>query len=90
MKQAKATLSSHDNVLNCSMERVLKATNMIEKNAAMETARIAKTGIDKVNEDLEYLQKKLMRHLEKKTCNVYIKCSSTRINKFIYKTNYFF
>ena len=52
--------------------------------------RCKNIGIDKFNEDLEYLQKKLMRHLEKKTCNVYIKCSSRRINKFMYKTNYFF
>ena len=33
----------------------------------METARAAKTGIDKVNEELEYLQNKLMKHLQKKT-----------------------
>ena len=53
----------HDNVHNCSMERALKSTNVVEKNAAMETARAAKTGIDKVNEDLEYLQKRLMKHI---------------------------
>ena len=53
----------HDNVHNCSMERALKSTNVVEKNAAMETARAAKTGIDKVNEELEYLQKRLMKYL---------------------------
>ena len=36
---------------------------MVLKNAAMETARAAKTGIDKVNEELEYLQKRLMKYL---------------------------
>ena len=35
------------------MIRALKATNVIENNAAMETARAAKTSIDK---DLEYLK----------------------------------
>ena len=29
----------------------------------METARAAKTGIDKVNKELKYLQKRLMKHL---------------------------
>ena len=29
----------------------------------MEIARAAKTGIDKVNEELEYLQKRLMKYL---------------------------
>ena len=29
----------------------------------METARAAKTGMDKVNEEFEYLQKRLMKHL---------------------------
>ena len=57
------------------MERALKSTNVVEKNAAMETAR-AKTGINKVNEELEYLQKRSMKHLYLLS----IKCSSTRIN----------
>ena len=35
----------------------------LKKKAAMETARASKTGIDKVNEDLEYLQKRLMKYL---------------------------
>ena len=53
----------HDNVHNCSMERAVKSTIVVgKKNAAMETARAAKTGIDKVNEELEYLQK-MMKHL---------------------------
>ena len=40
-------------------EQLNLLTNVVEKNAAMETARAAKTGIDKVNEELEYLQKGL-------------------------------
>ena len=45
------------------MERAVKSTVVGNKNAAMETARAAKTGIDKDNEDLEYLQKRLMKHI---------------------------
>ena len=40
------------------MERAVKSTNVVEKNA-----RAAKTGMDKVNEEFEYLQKRLMKHL---------------------------
>ena len=41
----------------------LNLLTWLKKNAAMETARAAKTGIDKVNEELEYLQKRLMKYL---------------------------
>ena len=33
IKQAKATISSHDNVLHSAMERAIKATKSVDKNA---------------------------------------------------------
>ena len=41
------------------MERAIKASKSVNKNAAMETAKVAKVGIDNVQEDLEYLQKRV-------------------------------
>ena len=40
------------------MGRALAAKKMVDKNAALETAKAAKEAIDRVNEELEYLQKK--------------------------------
>ena len=50
IKQAKATISSHDNVLNSVMERAIKATKSVDKNSAMETAKAAKVGIYSLQE----------------------------------------
>lgn len=50
IKQAKATISFHDNVLNSAMERAIKATKSVDKNSAMETAKAAKVGIYSVQE----------------------------------------
>ena len=66
IKQAKATIRSHDNVLNSAMERAIKTTKSVDKNAAMEKAKAAKVGIDNVQEELEYLQKKLVKLVERK------------------------
>ena len=48
------------------MERAIKATKSVDKNSAMETAKAAKVGIYSVQEQLEYLQKKLVKVMERK------------------------
>ena len=63
--QAKATLSSHDGVLTQAMGRAIAAKKVVDKNAALETVKAAKEAIDKVNEELEYLNKKLVSHMSK-------------------------
>ena len=42
------------------------AIKTVVKNAALETAKMVKSGIDKVNEELEFLNKKLIKHISQK------------------------
>ena len=45
------------------MGRAITAKKIVDKNAALETAKAAKEATDKVNEELEYLQTKLVAHM---------------------------
>ena len=42
------------------MEKAVKSTNVVEKKCFYGDSQ---TGMDKVNEEFEYLQKRLMKHL---------------------------
>ena len=39
---------------------------MLDKNVALERAEVAKSVNDKVNEELEFLNKKLIKHISQK------------------------
>ena len=52
------------------MGRAITAKKIVDKNAALETAKAAKEATDKVNEELEYLQTKLVAHMSKKNLNI--------------------
>ena len=58
-------LSSHDAVLSSAMGRAIVAKKVVDKNVALETAKAAKEDTDRVNEELEYLQKRLVSHMSK-------------------------
>ena len=59
-------MSSHDAVLSSAMGRAIAAKKVVDKNAALETAKAAKEATDRLNEEIEYLQKKLVSHISKK------------------------
>jgi hypothetical protein len=48
------------------MHRAIKASQAVDKNAALEKAKMAKIAIDKANEELEFLNKKLIKHIGQK------------------------
>ena len=48
------------------MHRAIKASQAVDKNAALETAKMDKIAIDKVNEELEFFNKKLIKHISQK------------------------
>ena len=52
------------------MGRAITAKKIVDKNAALETAKAAKEATDKVKEELEYLQTKLVAHMSKKNWNI--------------------
>ena len=62
---ANSTLKSHDQVLESAMHRDIKTSKSVDKNAALETAKMTKRAID-VNEELEYLNKKLIKLISRK------------------------
>ena len=53
-------------MMTSAMKRALEAKSIETKNAAMKTAQTTKESMDKVSEELEYLQGKLVRVLSKK------------------------
>ena len=40
------------------MHKAINTSNTVDKNAALETAEMAKSAIDNINGELEYLNKK--------------------------------
>ena len=52
---------SHEQVIESVMHRAIKANKSVDKNAALETAKMAKSTIDKVN-----LNKKLIKLMTQK------------------------
>ena len=58
-------MSSHDAVLSSAMGRAIAAKKVVDKNAALETAKAAKEATDRGNEELKYLQKKFVSHMSK-------------------------
>ena len=57
------SLKSQDHVLESAMHRNIKGDKTVDKNAALYTVKMAKSAIDKVNLELEYLNKKLIKHM---------------------------
>ena len=43
-----------------------KVAKLLDKNVALERADVAKSVNDKVNEELEFLNKKLIKHISQK------------------------
>ena len=66
IKLAKATQKSQDNILESSMDRAMELQSELGRKTAMKTAETAKEAINNLREELEYLNKKLVKHLGKK------------------------
>ena len=66
ISQAKETIEAYNKMMTSAMKRALEAKSIETKNAAMKTAQTTKEAMDKVSEELEYLQGKLVRVVSKK------------------------
>ena len=57
---------NHDQVLKDSLDRAMKVKNPVSKDAAMVVAKTAQIEMAKVREEIDYLNKKLKKHMLKK------------------------
>ena len=59
------TEQNHDRVLKDSLERAMRVTTTLSKNAAMVVAQNAQSEMTKTREEIDYLNKKLKKHMLK-------------------------
>ena len=57
---------NHDKVLKDSLERAMRVKSALSNDAAMIVARTAQTEMTNVREEIDYLSKKLKKHMLKK------------------------
>ena len=66
LKLSMETEQNHDQVLKDSLDRAMKVKNPVSKDAAMVVAKTAQIEMAKVREEIDYLNKKLKKHMLKK------------------------
>ena len=66
LKLAMETEQNHDKVLKDSLDRAMKVKNTVSKDAAMVVAKTAQFEMANVREQIDYLNKKLKKHMLKK------------------------
>ena len=66
LKRAMEVEKNHDKVLKDSLERAMRVKSALSKDAAMIVARTAQTEMTNVREEIDFLNKKLKKHMLKK------------------------